>query len=299
MTTHKEGDHSPVEFLDVSFAYPADAYPAEGEISGQEPEKSGGMEQEPVPVFSGLTMKLPSGFVFMVGPNGIGKSTLMLLAAARLFPAKGEIRIYGESTLQFVDAALEPDVEERRNRLVSFVYQNMEFETELSLGDILEMVARNSVDESAAGDRFREIIAAADLTDRLTARMQELSKGEMQRGIVAMSLLYGSPIVMMDEPVFAVEPHRAEKLFEYLRAVCRERGLAIYTSVHDVRLAQQFADKVVLMHTDGLIEAGDPAVLLARDRLEQAFKAPWDTLYRRQSLYRDLLNSGAVEEPDG
>lgn len=322
MTAHGKNEHCPVEFLNVSFAYPgeegnypgtperapnpptdppadtATALPADPptDPSATPPADTG---TEPAPLFTGLTLKLPPGLTFMVGPNGIGKSTLMLLAAARLFPTAGEIRIFGEPTLRFLDAALDPEVEEYRNQLVSFVYQNMEFETEMPLGEVLEMVAGNSVDESAAGKRFREVVAAADLTDRLTARMQELSKGEMQRGIIAMSLLYGSPIIMMDEPVFAVEPHRAEALFEYLRSTCRERALSIYTSVHDVRLAQQFADAVVLMHADGLIEAGDSRELLARDRLEQAFKAPWDTLYRRQSLYRELLNRGGDEPSDG
>lgn len=275
----------PIRFHTVTFAYPAEAGdPAESE------EPAAERAEDLPPVFSSLSLALPAGFTFLVGPNGIGKSTLMLLAAARLFPQRGEVTLLGAPTTVFVDAAIDAELEERRNRLVSFVYQNMEFETEATIGELFEVVGMNSVDPRRAAEILSELLVTADLTERRTARMQELSKGEMQRAIIVMSILYGSPIVVMDEPVFAVEPARAEKLFEYLKTSCSTGNTTIYTSVHDVTLARRFADAVILMHADGLIEAGSPEELLSRDRLEQAFKAPWDTLYKRQSLYREFLN---------
>ncbi len=273
---------NPIVFDDVTFSYPPDDA---DELDARELEAEFG----PAPVISQLSLELPDGLTFVVGPNGIGKSTLMLLAAARLFPQSGTITVMNEPTGSYADAGFDPDLEERRNRVVSFVYQNMEFETESPIGDVLEAVASNSVDPGEASDRFREILEAADLKERLDAHMQELSKGEMQRAIVAMSLLYGSPIVMMDEPVFAVEPARAERLFEYLRESCRRRNHSIYVSAHDVQLARTFSDAVILMHADRLVETGSPAELLDKHRLEEAFKAPWDTLYRRQALYREFL----------
>lgn len=283
-----------IRFADVAFAYPLDSEQA-GVDSGTTPEAAvePAAEAQERPIFSGLTIELPRGFSFVVGPNGIGKSTFMLLAAARLFPQQGDILIGSSSTRDFVDAPLDPDLEERRNQLVSFVYQNMEFETEASIGTLFEMVATNGVNPDAAAKRYEEVLVAADLTDRLEARMQELSKGEMQRAIVVMSMLYQSPIVMMDEPVFAVEPRRTARLFEYLRQWCHDEDLAIYASVHDIELARRYADGAVLFYADGAIESGDAKVLLERDRVERAFKAPWDTLYTRQSLYRDMLNNAA------
>lgn len=266
----------PIQLQNVSFTYP--------------PEGEDGDTPQPEPVFSNLSLELSGGFTFLVGPNGIGKSTLLLLAAARVFPQHGTVRIGNRDTKDFVNAGFEPELEMQRNELVSFVYQNMEFETEEPIGDLLTMVAQNGTDPDAAATVMDEVVTAASLPDRLHVRMHELSKGEMQRAIVAMSVLYGSPVVMMDEPVFAVEPARAERLFEWLGARCRNNGIDIYTSVHDVKMAQAHATSVVLMHTDGTIEVGDPEELLARDRLETAFRAPYDTLYQRQNLYRELLN---------
>ncbi|TVR72934.1 MAG: ABC transporter ATP-binding protein [Spirochaetaceae bacterium] len=275
----------PILLENVDFTYPL------AEDDGEEEAREAAK-----PLFSGLSLGLPRGFTFMVGPNGIGKSTLMLLASARLFPGAGRITILERPSTDFLDAAVDPDLEEERNRRVSFVYQNMEFETEFPLGDVLELVAANSVDPAGAARRYADLLDAADLRERLGARMQELSKGEMQRAIVVMSVLYGSPILMMDEPVFAVEAHRAEQLFAYLRELCRDGSHTMYASVHDVELARKFGDSVVLMHSDGAVEAGPAEELLTRESLETAFRAPWDTLYRRQALYREFLNKTALTE---
>lgn len=259
---------SPIRFSSVHYAWPDNA-------------------EEPV--FTDLSIDLPDGLVFLVGPNGIGKSTLLLLAGARVFPQRGAVTILGTDAARFADAALDSALEEERNRLVSFVYQNMEFETEEPIGVLLEFVARSGAAPDRAEALLDEMVRAADLGDRLGARMQELSKGEMQRAIVVMSVLYGSPIILMDEPVFAVEPSRAERLVAELRRLASD-GVTTYTSVHDVELARAHADAVVLFGEDGSVTAGDPGELLDRPRLEEAFRAPYDTLYERQRLYRGLLN---------
>ena len=241
------------------------------------------------PLFSSLNLRLDEGLTFLVGPNGIGKSSLMLLGGARVFPQQGRITILDVDSDRFIDAGIDPTVEEARNRLVSFIYQNMELETEESVGALLDIVAESSGEPERAAALREELVAAAELGDALDSRMQELSKGEMQRAIVAMSVLYGSPIVMMDEPLFAVEPARSERLFEYLRHMCAATGTSMYASVHDVKLARTYADSVVLFDAAGEIHLGDPETLLARERVEAAFRAPFDTLYERQNLYRDLL----------
>lgn len=269
-----------VHFDDISFAWPTED------------------ADQPEVLFSHLSLSVPEGFTFLVGPNGIGKSSFLLLAGARVFPQSGTVTVLGQDTRRFVDAALDPALEEARNQLVSFVYQNMEFETDAPIGAVLETVASASARSEEAGRMFEPLLEAAGLRERLSARMQELSKGEMQRAIVAMSLLYGSPLIMMDEPVFAVEPRRTEELFAFVHEQCRGGHTQVLTSVHDVELARRYADSVILFDSEGPITVGSAEEQLNRERLETAFRAPFDTLYERQQLYRELLTR-AAEVQDG
>jgi len=269
----------PVEMQGVTYTWPA--------------ENDG----EPHTVFSDMTVSVPKGCNFLVGPNGIGKSTFMLLAGGRIFPDSGSVLVLGTDTTRYGDAPFDPELEQERNQLVSFVYQNMEFETEAPIGEVFEMVAGSAQDPRAAGEVRSELVAAADLHERLSTPMHQLSKGEMQRAIVVMSLLYGSPVVMMDEPVFAVEWHRAERLLSTVREHCAATDTTVGISAHDVELARRFADNVVLFDTDGAVTVGSPEELLSRERLEQAFRAPYDTLYERQHLYRQMLAKG-IGDPE-
>ncbi|MFW5694498.1 MAG: ATP-binding cassette domain-containing protein [Alkalispirochaeta sp.] len=265
---------TPVEMKQVAYTWPAD----EGEA--------------PQSVFSNLTVAVPQGCTFLVGPNGIGKSTFLLLAGGRIFPDTGSVLVLGTDTARYGDAPFDPDLEQERNQLVSFVYQNMEFETDAPIGDVFEMVASSARDPRRAETVRPTLVAAADLQERLSAPMHQLSKGEMQRAIVVMSLLYGSPVVMMDEPLFAVEWSRAQQLLTAVREHCADTDTTVCISAHDVELARRFADNVVLFDTDGTVTVGAPDALLSRERLEQAFRAPYDTLYERQNLYRQMLAKG-------
>jgi len=265
---------NPVEIQNVSYTWPA-----EGEESAET-------------VFSNLTVSVPKGFNFLVGPNGIGKSTFMLLAGGRIFPDTGSVSVLGTDTARYGDAPFNPELEQERNQLVSFVYQNMEFETDAPIGEVFEMVASGARDPRRAEEVRPTLEEAADLTARRSVRMHELSKGEMQRAIVVMSLLYGSPVVMMDEPVFAVEWSRAQRLLTAVREHCAATDTTVCISAHDVELARRFADDVVLFDTGGAVTVGPPDELLSRERLEQAFRAPYDTLYERQHLYRQMLARG-------
>ena len=90
-------------------------------------------ESEDKSVFTDLSAELPGGVCSLVGQNGTGKTTFMLLAGGRLLPQSGTVLIDGKDT-QSIQS------EEERNLLASFVYQNMEFEAEERVGDLFNLV---------------------------------------------------------------------------------------------------------------------------------------------------------------
>ena len=248
-------------------------------------------------VFQNLTIDVPEGVVSLVGQNGIGKTTFLLLAGARLFPATGSFRIGGRDSRDFHQAMTDPEVESERNSLISFVYQNMEFETEEPIGTLMETIFAASSRNEERNGLIEDLRRVLELDAILNKKLQSLSKGQMQRAILAFSLLYGSPIIMMDEPVFALEEQQKERAFEYIFAYARKYNTSIYYSAHNLELTQKYSDHMLLFHKGGKIDVGPTAELFVRDRLEQAYQVPMDALYRRDSLYREVLVKLSGRQP--
>lgn len=265
-----------VEFNQVSFFYP-----------DEETESPG----DPARVFTDLTVRVPTGMTALIGENGIGKSTFLLLAGARLMPMSGSVQLFGRDTRDFADAPMDPSLEESRNMLVSFIYQNMEFEADETTGELLEAVhAMGTLDKQ--DDAFlQELVDVLELHEARGKRLQELSKGQLQRAIIAFSLLYGSRVVMMDEPVFALEEPQKERVFEYLLAYCRKTETSIMYSAHNLELSKKYSDHALLFRKDTSPLVGTTSEVCTRDNIEHAYQAPMDTLYRRDNLYRQMLLS--------
>lgn len=305
-----------VSFEHVSFYYgPEDAAGPDGgadttgAAGGPAGDEAGGgapraveNPNEIVEVFADLDLGLPRGVVSLVGENGTGKSTLLLLAGARLFPTGGRIRLFDRETSEFARAAADPELELERNRYVSFVYQNMEFETEEPVGDLMEFVLENGFHGEGGRRLLDDARRELELEGFLHKRTQELSKGELQRTIVGFSILYGSKLVILDEPVFAVEPGRQERAFEFLTGVAAELGTSVYYSAHNLELTRKYSDHMLLFSKGGGMQLGATAELYSRETIEAAYKVPFDMLYRKDYLHRQMLataHPGPGDADDG
>jgi ABC-type cobalamin/Fe3+-siderophores transport system ATPase subunit len=234
------------------------------------------------PVFDGLDLVLPRGIVSLVGQNGTGKSTLLALAAGSIVPDAGRVRVGGVDTRELRD-------EPTRQRLVSYVFQNMEFETEEPIGALLEAVHARGFRAVKRPDFVAELVEAFELAPVLARRTQEVSKGELQRTILAFSLLYGSPLLVMDEPVFALEDRQKQRALEYLCAYARREGIGLYFSLHELDLSRRFSDYLLLFSRGAPPRLGPTAELFTRETIEQAYEVPFDMLKRREALYRKML----------
>ena len=269
-----------LEFKDITFTYPA----VEGDLD------ENGEQIEPKPIFEHFSAELPKGFVSFVGQNGCGKSTLMLLASGRLVPEGGEVLLLGQ------DPAKMP--EERKNLLASVIYQNMEFETEDKVSELLSFVYKNGALKGNAEavrkenkELLGEVIDVFELSSVLEHRLTKLSKGEIQRVLLAFGILYGSASLFMDEPLFALENHQKESALAYLKEYVRKTGTSIYISMHELDLTKKYADTVLLFYPDRSMALGSPEEVLTRDEVEKAYGVPYAMLKDHESLSREYLNS--------
>lgn len=269
-----------LEFNDVTFTYPA----VEGDLD------ENGKQIEPKPVFEHFSAVLPKGFVSFVGQNGCGKSTLMLLASGRLTPTSGTVSLLGQNPASLGD--------EQKNLLASVIYQNMEFETEDKVSELLSYVYQNGALKGNAkaikdgnSDLLGEVIDVFELSSVLEHSLTKLSKGEIQRVLLAFGILYGSASLFMDEPLFAMENYQKENALAYLKEFVHKTGTSVYISMHELDLTKKYADTVLLFYPNRDMSLGTPEEVLTRDEVEKAYGVPYAMLKDHENLSREYLNS--------
>ncbi len=241
------------------------------------------------PVIGGLSLHLPQEPTVIVGPNGCGKTTFLLLAAARLLPDEGHITLGGRDTRDFNNR--NAATAEELNRMCSFVYQNMEFDSPENAGKLLDSVWNDGRGTMGAGDELKNhIISVLDLKSEQKKALDELSKGAMQRLVLAFALFYGSRYLILDEPTFAMEDKQKRNALALVRELSENEKFPVYLAIHEIDQARGFGKSAVLFGQDGQILVGKTKNVLSDSNLEKAYNAPINTLYRREQLWRDVLN---------
>jgi len=208
--------------------------------------------------------------VGLVGPNGAGKTTLLRLFSGTLAPSRGSIEIGG------VDIASLNASE--RARLVSVVPQNPQLPLIFSVLDLV-LMGRNAHLKLLEWESQSDIeIArrAMEMTDTWRFRDREigsLSGGERQRAVVALALAQQSPVMVMDEPTASLDLGHQTGVMDLVRDLQRQRADAIVVAMHDLTLAAQYCDRLVMV-TDGRVFAqGTPREVLTRDVISEAYGA--------------------------
>lgn len=243
-----------------------------------------GYQENQPEIFKNLNFSCSGSFINLTGPNGVGKTTFLLLAGGRILPQNGNVFLKNINTRDIKS-------EEERNLLCSFVYQNMEFESDDEAGTLLEYIFQNGnlTPEQKEQDFYNEICKVLELQELMNKKLSALSKGEMQRVIIAFSLLYGSEITLMDEPVFALEEYQKEKILSFLGDYTKKFNKTIFVSLHEIALSKKYFEKTILFLPKQEIIFGETKEILSKENLEKAFQIPYEMLKDREKLDRETL----------
>ena len=213
----------------------------------------------------------PGEIVAILGPNASGKSTLLNLIAGALAPLSGRILLDG-----FVTHSLPPRTRAQRIAMVQqesrllfparvweFVLQgrhsrgrSLRFETDSDI-----KIAENALAQ----------VGAADLSDRW---MNQISGGEKQRVILARALAQQPLLLLLDEPTLHLDIAAQVGLLDSLRRLAGENRYTVVVVTHELNLAAEYADQVVLMQRGRCLRVGPPASIYQRELLEQVFQTP-------------------------
>ena len=202
--------------------------------------------------------------VGLLGPNGAGKTTLIHMLLGLILPEAGRVRIFGLEMPKQRQVVLK-----RANFSSAYVQLPLSLtpRQNLSVFGRLYGVAGLPARIQALLDRLE----IAQMADRPT---RALSAGQLSRLNLAKALLNDPELLLLDEPTASMDPDIADKTRATLRAIQRERGMAVLYTSHNMREVEQLADRVLFLHHGRLVEEGSPSELLARYKekdLEQVF----------------------------
>ena len=197
-----------------------------------------------------LTLELPRGeWTLLVGPNGSGKTTLVRHCNGLLHPDAGTVAVDGR------DVAEEP-VYARTNVGMVFQHPRDQFVAATVGADVAFGPENLGLDRGAVDRRVTEALAAVDMADRRTARIESLSGGEAARVAVAGALAMEPDYLVLDEPLVGLDFTARQSLLAYLDDVAHDTGILLVT--HDLRDLVSRADRLLAM-VDGRVAAdADP-----------------------------------------
>ena len=209
-------------------------------------------EGAPVTVMANLSFELPAGvFAAIMGPSGVGKSTLLHLLGGIDRPDAGRVEIFGESLEEM------PPRERAafRNRRIGFVFQFHHLLPEFTAEENVAFPHR--IAGVAAGEArrlARDLLGRVGLADRSGHRPRALSGGEQQRVAIARAIARGPALLLADEPTGNLDAEAARLVFDLLERLHRERGMTTILVTHNPDLAKR-CDKIFLMSREGIFPA--------------------------------------------
>ncbi len=214
----------------------------------------------PVAAVRELSLRAESGgWTALIGPNGAGK-TSALRALAGLADYDGEVLIDGRDARGLGRRAVA--------RLVAFVPQKPETPAALTVAEYV-LLGRTPHISYLGGEGRRDREAAADgrcrrleLESFAQRPLGSLSGGELQRAVLARALAQEAPVLLLDEPTTALDLGRQQLVLELVDELRRD-GLTVVTTMHDLTLAGQYAERLVLLNEGSVVAEGTAAEVLS------------------------------------
>src|SRR5215470_13198250 len=215
-----------------------------------------------------VSFRIERGEIFgFLGSNGCGKSTTMKMLTGLLAPTEGEALLFG----RHLDAG---DMATRER--VGYMTQAFSLYGELTVRQNLELHSHLfHLPEGRRETRVQEMLERFDLLGVADSRPESLPLGQKQRLQLAVAILHGPEILILDEPTSGVDPVARDRFWQYLISLSRDEGVTIFLSTHFMNEGER-CDRISLMHAGKVLAVGPAKELAQRrgmDRLEDAFIA--------------------------
>lgn len=215
---------------------------------------------------SNIDLELPAGQVMaLIGPSGAGKSTLIRCVNRLVEPTQGQIELKGQRLEKLTGQGLK-----KARRRMGMIFQEHALVDRLT---VMENVLSGYLGYTSFWRSFLrrypeplvaqafQLLERVGLADHLDKRADALSGGQKQRVGIARALLQNPELLLVDEPTASLDPKTSRQIMRLIKELCEERQLAAIINIHDVQLAQAFADRIVGLKAGELVFDGLPQEL--------------------------------------
>lgn len=229
---------------------------------------SGGYAKETI--IKDVSFDIKKGeFLGIIGPNGSGKSTLLRLMSRILLPQKGQVLFENKGiTGMKLKELCQRVAFVPQDTLISFSFTVWEIALMGRIPHLKRLQLETKKDFAITED-------ALLLTDSLQLkdkRIDCLSAGERQRVIIAKALAQEPVLVLLDEPTSHLDIGHQVEILDLLRKLNREKGLSIVMVLHDLNLASEYCDRIILLDKGEIFKSGFPPEVLTYQNIEAVYR---------------------------
>jgi spermidine/putrescine ABC transporter ATP-binding subunit len=197
-----------------------------------------------------VSLSISAGeFITLLGASGSGKTTTLMIIAGFVMPDEGQIRIGGKDILR-----LPP---ERRG--LGIVFQNYALFPHYNVYENIAFPLRlRRVNETEIDRRVNDVLALVDLADYGERRIGQLSGGQQQRVALARAIVFSPPVLLMDEPLGALDRRLRDQLQTEIKRIQRDLGVTVVYVTHDQEEALALSDRIAIMKQGRIAQLGTP-----------------------------------------
>ena len=236
----------------------------------------------------GLDLSVGDGEVFgLLGPSGAGKTTAIRCITTLLPVPPDRIRVFGHDAAKDRMAV---------RRLLGYVPQQLSADAGLTGRENVALFARVfDVPRKERAERVAQALTAVDLTDAADRLASTYSGGMVRRLELAQALVSAPRLLILDEPTIGLDPIARTSVWEHINAVRAATGMTVLVTTHYMDEADQYCDRIALMHHGRVRALGTPDEL--RTGLAERRGGPEDReLPTLEDVFRDIAGSGLDDE---